>query len=127
MDFPDDVLHETAVIALRRHRPAVVLSSWPPAGNAFERQVFRTLSVETYVVLGSRRPFATGNAADYARQTTFDVEDDDDPARLLLPPEIDPAVLVLRRRAATSEAPRRPGRRRLIRGPPGPRRMSYTT
>lgn len=84
--------------ALRRHPAPVVLCSWPPAGNEFERTVFDTPGVELYVVLGSRHRFASGDWAAYERQRTFDWTVDERLSRLVLPPEIDPAVLVFGRR-----------------------------
>src|SRR4051794_5978409 len=48
-----DVGRQDAAAALRERRPAVVICSWPPAGNAFERHVFSTPSVETYIMIGS--------------------------------------------------------------------------
>lgn len=94
----EDVVEEDAVTALRTRSPEVVLCSWPPAGNAFEREVFATPSVQTYIVIGSSHALATGDHAAYASQTAFDAETPADLAALVLPPEIDPAVHVFRRR-----------------------------
>ena len=98
IEYPADVIRQDAHAALRAHAPRVVICSWPPAGNAFEREVFRTSSVELYVAIGSARAFATGNRADYEAQSGFTIEARPDLARLVLPPEIEPAVLVFRRR-----------------------------
>lgn len=102
VEYPDDVERLDAAEALRRHEPAVVLCSWPPPGNAFERRVFATPSVELYVVIGSRQEFATGNWDDYRRQRDFELERDDALGELVLPPEIEPAVYVFRRRRPAS-------------------------
>lgn len=85
--------------ALARHAPRVVLCSFPPPGNAFERAVFRTRSVETYVVLTTRHRFAAGDWDAYEAASGAGFAGGEEPAlsRLLLPPEIDPAVLVFRR------------------------------
>jgi hypothetical protein len=77
----------------------VVICSWPPAGNDFEREVFRTATVALYVVVGSRHRFATGNWAAYEEQAEFDFAEDPELGRLVLPPELDAAVYVFRRRA----------------------------
>jgi hypothetical protein len=96
--YPEDVEPLDAVAALARYRPAVVLCSYPPPKNSFEAAVFRTPSVQLYVVLTTRHTFAAGDWDAYQRQTAFDMVDDRGLAKLLLPPEIDPAVLVFRRR-----------------------------
>jgi hypothetical protein len=95
---PPDVERLDARAALRAHPAPVVLCSWPPAGNAFERAVFATPAVETYVVVASRHRFAAGDWAAYERQRAFDWDVDERLSRLVLPPELDPAVLVFRRR-----------------------------
>jgi hypothetical protein len=43
-----------AVTALRQHAPEVVICSWPPARNTFEREIFRTRSVQMYLVIASQ-------------------------------------------------------------------------
>lgn len=90
--FGDDVRQLDATAALRELKPQVVLCSWPPAGNGFERDVFRTCSVQEYVVIGSRHEFAAGDWGSYRRQRAFALEPDVELARLVLPPEIEPAV-----------------------------------
>jgi hypothetical protein len=97
IDFPATVVRQDARAALRERKPRVVLCSWPPAGNAFEREVFRTPSVELYVVIGSRHRFATGDWDVYEQQTAFERETDETLSRLVLPPELDAAVHVFRR------------------------------
>ncbi|QDQ26951.1 SAM-dependent methyltransferase [Chitinimonas arctica] len=83
--------------ALKLGAPAVVLCSWPPANNPFERQVFRTRSVQTYIVIGSRSQFITGNWADYLAQTGFSLSESTELSRLVLPPELGAAVYVFNR------------------------------
>lgn len=93
--------------ALRRYRPEVVLCSWPPAGNPFERHVFTTPSVQLYVVIASRHAFASGDWEAYGRQRGFDVAEAPELSRLVLPPELECAVYLFRRRpegAAASAA-----------------------
>jgi len=99
VDFPAEVIKEDAKTSLKQRAPAVVVCSWPPADNAFERAVFKTRSVELYVVIGSRHRFAAGNWKTYEEQTAFDMTDDEELAQLVLPPELEAAVYVFRRRA----------------------------
>jgi hypothetical protein len=93
-----DVLDQDARTALRERTPEVVLCSWPPAGNDFERWVFKTPSVKTYIVISSASEFAAGNWDDYRTQTAFDMTTDPQLGRLVLPPEIGSAVYVFTRR-----------------------------
>ena len=97
--YPPDVERLDAAAALRRHAPRAVLCSFPPPGNAFERQVFATAGVELYVVVTTRHRFAAGDWEAYAAQTAFEGGEDPALSALVLPPELDPAVLVFRRRA----------------------------
>lgn len=101
VQFGDDVVREDAVHALRTRRPRVVICSWPPAGNTFEREVFRTSSVETYVVIGSRDDAAAGDPAAYRRARGFTMVERDDLARCVLPEELRPRVRVFTRDSAT--------------------------
>lgn len=98
VSYPDFVVKRDAQEALRDYAPEVVLCSWPPAGNTFEQQVFRTKSVQMYIVIGSRHRFAAGNWDDYTAQTAFTFGEDDRLSRLVLPPELDAAVYVFRRK-----------------------------
>lgn len=97
IEYPPAVLRQDAKSALETYRPRVVICSFPPPGNEFERHVFKTRTVELYVVIGSTSEFAAGNWADYRRQTAFAFEEDERLSRLVLPPEISPAVYVFRR------------------------------
>jgi len=96
--FPETVIRQDARSALRERRPRVVVCSWPPAGNDFEREVFATPSVELYIVVSSVHDFASGDHAAYEQQTGFSFERDETLTRLVLPPELEPAVYVFRRR-----------------------------
>jgi hypothetical protein len=97
--FPEDVVRQDAREAVRTRKPAVVICSWPPAGNDFEQAVFETGSVELYVVVGSKARFATGNWETYEQQSAFVFGEDPSLSKLVLPPELDAAVYVFRRRA----------------------------
>ena len=98
IEFPDSVLEQDARAALRAHAPEVVICSWPPAGNDFERHVFTTPSVRMYVVIGSKHRESTGDWSAYERQDGFTMTTDEDLGRLVLPPEVDHAVHVFRRK-----------------------------
>lgn len=96
--YPGAVIKQDAHEALREYSPEVVLCSWPPAGNSFEQQVFRSRSVQMYIVIGSRYTFAAGNWSDYRSQSAFDLETDQTLSGLVLPPELDAAVYIFRRK-----------------------------
>ncbi len=96
--YPSFVLKLEAHEALVRYSPEVVICSWPPAGNGFERQVFRTKSVQLYIVISSRHRFASGNWTDYSQQSAFSFEEDPDLSKLVLPPELNAAVYLFRRK-----------------------------
>ncbi|GAA0793603.1 hypothetical protein [Spirilliplanes yamanashiensis] len=96
-EHPDDVLNEDPRVALRAHQPQVVLCSWPPPGNSFEQHVFRTPSVELYIVVSTRDESLAGDWDAYRDQADFVRFADPQLNRLVLPPEIEPAVLIFRR------------------------------
>lgn len=98
--YPDTVLKLDAGQALKRFKPRVVVCSWPPANNGFERLVLADPGVELYIVIGSRHTFATGNWADYRAQTGFEMAEDAALGRGVLPPELGGTVYLFRRRSA---------------------------
>lgn len=98
VQYPDWVVKLDAREALAKYSPEVVLCSWPPAQNDFERQVFNTPSVQLYIVIGSRHQFAFGNWKDYLQQTAFELQEDKALGAMLLPPELESAVYVFRRK-----------------------------
>jgi hypothetical protein len=101
--YPASVVQMDATAALRHHSPEVVLCSWPPARNSFEREVFRTRSVALYVAIVSVHRFASGNWEEYEAQQDFVMECRPDLSRLLLPPELGCEVLLFRRRLGREE------------------------
>ncbi|MDO8990581.1 MAG: hypothetical protein Q7U91_13225 [Sideroxyarcus sp.] len=98
VQYPEWVVKMDAREALSGSKPEVVLCSWPPAQNDFERAVFDTPSVQLYIVIGSRHRFAFGNWNEYLRQTAFELQEDKALGALLLPPELESAVYVFRRK-----------------------------
>lgn len=100
VQYGDGVREQSARQALREHRPQVVLCSWPPSGNDFERLVFATESVELYISIGTRSRLAAGSWPAYEQQTNFDMTVDERLSAQVLPPELDPSVYVFRRRLA---------------------------
>ena len=97
--YPEWVVKRDAREALTSCAPEVVICSWPPSQNDFERHVFETLSVQLYIVIGSRHRIASGNWKDYEGQSKFDFEQDMKLSELVLPPELGGAVYVFRRLA----------------------------
>ena len=97
--YSAEVVKLDAREALSTYTPEVVICSWPPSQNDFERQVFNTPSVQLYIVIGSRHQFAFGNWNDYRRQALFDMVEDKQLGALVLPPELESAVYVFRRKA----------------------------
>ena len=97
INYPAEVLNCDAHTVLRQENPEVVLCSWPPAKNRFEEHVFRTNSVQRYIVIGSEHRFAFGNWAVYRSQALFRLRKDDALSALLLPREFGGAVYVFDR------------------------------
>ncbi len=95
--FPETVLNCEARDALERYSPETVVCSWPPANNTFERHVFKTRSVKTYIVIASRHRFASGNWKEYEQQSVFSIAPDESLSNLVLPPELESAVYIFRR------------------------------
>ncbi len=96
--YPDSVIRLDARAALAAYTPEVVICSWPPAQNDFERDVFRTPGVQLYIVIGSRHQFAFGNWKDYCTQSEFELEEDARLSKMVLPPELESVVYVFRRK-----------------------------
>jgi cyclopropane fatty-acyl-phospholipid synthase-like methyltransferase len=99
VDYPEWVIKLDAREALVKHTSEVVICSWPPAQNDFERYVFNTPGVQLYIVIGSCHQFAFGNWKDYKQQSFFDLEEDKKLSALVLPPELGAAVYVFRRKS----------------------------
>jgi hypothetical protein len=92
--FPEAVERLDATSALAKYAPQVVLCSFPPPGNTFERRVLADPGVALYVVVTTRHRFAAGDWAAYEASARLKPRLDEGLSRLVLPPELDPAVLV---------------------------------
>lgn len=99
VSYPASDLKLDAAQALKQFRAPVVICSWPPANNGFERLVLASAHVELYIVIGSRHTFASGNWADYRSQTDFELEEDAVLRQGVLPPELGGTVYLFRRRS----------------------------
>ncbi len=97
--FQDSVTRMDARTALRTHAPEVVVCSWPPPGNSFEKHVFSTPSVQTYILIGSTGETASGDWAGYRAQTSFTWARDARLSRMILPDEAGSAVYLFQRSA----------------------------
>jgi hypothetical protein len=95
--YPDMVVQMDAIKALEHYMPDVVICSWPPAKNNFEREIFACKSVKLYIAIVSVHKFASGNWQDYESQKNFTIEQRSDLAKLLLPPELGSDVVLFRR------------------------------
>lgn len=98
IEYPNTVINCGAEESLQKYNPKIVICSWPPRNNDFERLIFETDSVQTYILIASRSESASGNWADYRKQTEFSFEEDKKLSKLVLPPELESAVYVFRRK-----------------------------
>lgn len=71
--------------ALHRYQPRIVICAWPPPANPFEKYVFETSSVQTYIVITSSSRANAGDWNTYESQTAFDVQVDRRMTRSVLP------------------------------------------
>ncbi len=117
ISYPELVERIDARDALKKYRPQVVISSWPPPNNNFEGHVFTADSVRLYIVIGSRHKFASGNREAYSAQRHFDWKIDYRLSRYVLPPELDSAVYIFQRKQNIEFLIRVP-RVRVTAGPP---------
>jgi hypothetical protein len=85
IDYGDDVERMDARTALRRIQPTVVICSWPPPSNPFERTVFATASVDHYIVITSANSHDASDWLGYLAQHSFDMVEDERLGRMVLP------------------------------------------
>lgn len=96
--YPEEVEKLPVSPSLIKYKPRVVLCSWPPPNNPFERAIFSFPTVELYIVIGSRHSFATGNWKEYGLQKYFQWAQDNSLSRYVLPPEVDPTVHIFKKK-----------------------------
>lgn len=95
--YPDFVENVDAKTALNKYSPEVVLCSWPVPKNTYEKHVFKTRSVELYIVIGTNNPRHTGDFESYRSVENFTMEKNDKMSSLILPPSDENAVYIFRR------------------------------
>ncbi|WP_085909310.1 hypothetical protein [Kiloniella majae] len=100
IEYPEFVINIDAKNALKKYNPDVVICSWPPSDNSFEKYVFKTRSVKTYIVIGSQIRSASGNWKSYKNQTVFNLEKNQSLSNLIVPPELSSAVYIFQRKTA---------------------------
>ncbi|MBX3100746.1 MAG: hypothetical protein KF761_14360 [Salinibacterium sp.] len=98
IDYGDDVERMDARTALRRSQPSVVICSWPPPGNPFERSVFATASVDHYIVITSANNNDASDWQGYLAQNFFDMIGDERLSRMVLPQGASRVLIFTRRR-----------------------------
>ena len=104
IEYPDTVFQCDAEAALQQYNPEIVICSWPPRDNDFERHIFETDSVQIYILIASRLKKASGNWKDYEKQSTFSFKEDKKLSKLMLPPELESAVYLFHRQSGTTKS-----------------------
>ncbi|WP_342562150.1 hypothetical protein NST84_21305 [Paenibacillus sp. FSL R7-0345] len=103
IDYPAFVEKADAKSALAKYSPEVVICSWPVPKNPYEKHVFRTDSVQLYVVIGTRNSQTTGDFEAYHNADQFTMELDERLSALIVPPSRDNAVYLFRKKAAAEQ------------------------
>ncbi|SOC06402.1 hypothetical protein SAMN05880501_104269 [Ureibacillus xyleni] len=96
--YPDFVEKADAKAALQKYNPEVVICSWPVPKNTYEKHVFKTNSVNLYIVIGTRNPAFTGDIDSYLNAANFTMEYSEKLSSLVLPPSNENAVYLFRRK-----------------------------
>lgn len=102
IDYPAFVEQADAKTALHKYSPEVVLCSWPVPKNPYEKHIFKTNSVDLYIVLGTKDPAVTGDFDSYYSADHFTMEFSERLSSLLLPPSSENAVYLFRRKPVSS-------------------------
>jgi hypothetical protein len=95
--YPEFVEKADARAAISKYKPEIVICSWPPPNNPFEKFIFAAGHVKKYIVIGSKHEFASGNYQEYKRQTDFTMTLDQRLSGMVLPRELDNAVYIFER------------------------------
>lgn len=96
--YPTFVEKISAKAALQKYNPEIVLCSWPVPKNSYEKYVFKTNSVDLYIVIGTRTPLYTGDFDSYFNVKNFTMEINERLSSLVLPPSNENAVYLFRRK-----------------------------
>ena len=99
IQYPGFVEKLEAKEALHKYKPDTVICSWPPPGNAFEKNVYKMESVKLYIVIGTRNFLVSGDHDTYQKQEGFIMEYNQRMSSLVLPPSEDNAVYIFRRKS----------------------------
>lgn len=105
--YPPFVEKADAKAALQKYNPEVVICSWPVPQNTYEKHVFKTSSVDLYIVIGTKDPALTGDFDTYntiGNAGPFSMEMDERLSSFILPPSDQNAVYIFRRIKAASDA-----------------------
>ncbi len=97
IQYPASVEKLDARQALDKYRPQVVICSWPPPGNSFEKLILNADSVSLYITIGTRNALYSGDHAHYATQQRFTATCNEILSAMILPPSSDNAVYVFER------------------------------
>lgn len=98
IEYPAFVEKADAKTALLKYSPEVVLCSWPVPKNPYEKHVFKTDSVDLYIVIGTKSSTYTGDFEAYHNADQFTMELSERLSALILPPSNENAVYLFRRK-----------------------------
>lgn len=93
VEYPGAVERLDALAAVEKYQPRVVLCSFPPPGNRFEKALLSRRHLELYLVVTTRHRFAAGDWKAYQASGRLVMREDPALSRLVLPPEVDPVVV----------------------------------
>ncbi len=96
--YPEWVEKRDALASIKHYQPPVVICSWPPPNNKFESSIFASDCVETYIVIGSKHAFASGDRTAYRTADQFDLVSSASMESAIYPPETQPEVLIFQRK-----------------------------
>jgi hypothetical protein len=96
--YSDCVEKIDAKVALQKYNPEVVICSWPVPRNTYEKHVFNTNSINTYIVIGTNNPLISGDFESYYNTNEFTMELDKELSSLILPPSNENAVYIFQRK-----------------------------
>lgn len=96
--YPGFVQRLDAKSAVEQYKTDIVICSWPPPENNFEKYVFSSDSVKLYIVIGTRNKSYSGNHKVYNTEENFTMELNEKLSSLILPLAKDNAVYIFRRK-----------------------------